>query len=165
MVINDIFFVFGWTIPFSQTHTHTVQLPQISVYAVMSFVCMCLWAVLLVSMTSDLNFTVIVSNALDCVVSLCKSDYHSLSKCSEVLSEGNSSLLANCVTQLILDISVLYWSIFQQVIEKNRQNFPTDIWLFPGFYICYESLIQGFCLNLLWAGYSIPWALLPILGA
>ncbi len=95
-------------------------------------------------MTSDLNFTVIVSYALDCVVSLCKSDYHSLSKCSEVLSEGNSSLLANCVTQLILDISVLYWSIFQQLIEKNRQNFPTDIWLFPGFIFAMSLLFWVF---------------------
>lgn len=98
----------------------------------------------MVSLTSDLNFTVMVSNALDCVVSLCKSEYPSLSKCREVLSEGNSSLLANCVTQLILDISVLYWSIFQQVIEKNRQNFPTGIWLFPGFIFAMGLLFRVF---------------------
>lgn len=102
----------------------------------------------MVSLTSDLNFTVILSNALDCVVllnrALCKSEYHSLSKCSEVLSEGNSSLLANCVTQLILDISALYWSIFQQVIEKNRQNFPTDIWQFSGFIFVMGLLFRVF---------------------
>lgn len=125
---------------------------------------------LLVSLTSDLNFRVILSNALDCVAllnrALCWSEYHSLSKCSELPSEVMAVFFANCVTQLILDITVFYWSTFHRPIEKNRQNFPLDFWLFSAF-ICVLALLLrvGFHLNLQWVCTTIlNGTILPIYG-